>query len=228
MASGEPLASGRAADVFDLGDGTVLRRYRTERDCEPEARLMTWLSDAGIPVPTVHRAAGRDLVMEHIPGATMLEDLAARPWMVVGHIRTLVDLQRSINGIAAPAWLPADERIPSGPAVLHLDLHPMNVIIGPRGPVVIDWTNARRGEADFDVALSYLLMACFEASGVIERVGQRVVASLFRRLHGRRRIDGRLGDAARFRLDDANVTDGERAAVAALVARTRFDAAPPT
>lgn len=85
------LASGRSADVFDLGDGSVLRRYRTDRDCAPEAALMTWL-EAGIPVPKVRSASGRDLVMERIPGVTMLEDLEACPWKVFSHIRTLANL----------------------------------------------------------------------------------------------------------------------------------------
>ena len=31
------LATGRAAEVFDLGDGTVLRRYRVDHDTALEA-----------------------------------------------------------------------------------------------------------------------------------------------------------------------------------------------
>ncbi len=70
-----PFANGRAADLFDLGDGTVLRRYRTARDSASEARLMQWLFEAGYPVPRVHRSNGPDLVMDRIDGPTMLEDL---------------------------------------------------------------------------------------------------------------------------------------------------------
>ena len=39
---GRPIASGRAAEVFDLGDGTVLRRYRGDKDTAEEARVMRW------------------------------------------------------------------------------------------------------------------------------------------------------------------------------------------
>lgn len=39
-----------------------------------------------------------------------------------------------------------------GDKVVHLDLHPLNVIIGPKGPVVIDWTGASRFLARFDRA----------------------------------------------------------------------------
>jgi aminoglycoside phosphotransferase (APT) family kinase protein len=46
--------------------------------------------------------------------------------------------------------------------VLHLDLHPLNVIIGRQGPVVIDWTGACRGDPVVDVALAWVLMVAGE------------------------------------------------------------------
>ncbi|MDH3193766.1 MAG: aminoglycoside phosphotransferase family protein, partial [Acidimicrobiia bacterium] len=102
---GDLLASGRAADVFDQGDGTVLRRYRTEYDCEPEARLMSWLHGQGFPVPIVYQATERDIVMERVSGLTMLEDLERRPWLVFGHVRTLSELQKKLNEMRAPEWV---------------------------------------------------------------------------------------------------------------------------
>lgn len=218
---GEHMASGRAADVFDQGDGTVLRRYRTEHDCQPEARLMSWLYERGFPVPAVHDAVDRDIVMERVPGLTMLDDLDHRPWMVFAHVRTLADLQKRLSETTAPDWLRTDERIPGGSSVLHLDLHPMNVIISPRGPVVIDWTNARRGDGDFDAALSYVLMTAYEARGVKEIAAQHLVTRMFRRLRGARAIRRRLAEAASFRLQDANLTAVERVAVSRILDRNR-------
>lgn len=210
---GEFLASGRAADVFDQGDGTVLRRYRTEHNTEPEARLMSWLHESGYPVPVVHHSGGRDIVMERISGPTMLEDLERRPWSLVVHTNTLARLQQELNEIAAPDWLHTDQKIPRGSSVLHLDFHPMNVILSPRGPLVIDWTNARRGDGDFDAALSYILMAAYEAQGIKEVFGQWLLTRAFRRRRGAHAIQQRLVDAANFRLQDRNVTTGERAAI---------------
>ena len=44
--------------------------------------------------------------------------------------------------------------------MLHLDLHPMNVILSPRqGVYVIDWTDAAAGPAGFDGAFGYVEMA---------------------------------------------------------------------
>ena len=46
-----------------------------------------------------------------------------------------------------------------GESLLHLDLHPLNVIVAAQGPVVIDWSNARPGPAGLDVALTALILA---------------------------------------------------------------------
>ena len=50
-----------------------------------------------------------------------------------------------------------------GDAVLHFDLHPLNVLMSPQGPVIIDWTNACRGPAAADVAQTWIIMATSEA-----------------------------------------------------------------
>ena len=207
---GRLIASGRATDVFDLGDGTVLRRYRTDHDVEPEGRLMVWLASSGIPVPAVHRVDGRDMVMEQVTGPTMLDDLQRRPWRLWQHTKTLAALQRSINQVAAPEWLTTDDAVPGADVIVHGDLHPMNVILGPKGPVVIDFTNAGRGSAAFDAAISYVLMATFETSGPIDRIGQRLLVRAFRRTRGAALVDAGLDDACNYRLADPNVTDGER------------------
>ena len=51
---------------------------------------------------------------------------------------------------------------------------PSNVILAPDGPVIIDWTNAARGDADFDSAYSDVLMSTFEVSGWRDRLGRAV------------------------------------------------------
>jgi tRNA A-37 threonylcarbamoyl transferase component Bud32 len=213
---GELLASGRAADVYDLGDGTVLRRYRSAHDVTVEGRLMTWLADEGVAVPRVHRADGADLVMDLVRGPTMLDDLGRRPWMLASHARTLARMQRSLGALDAPAWLPSEQGVADGRSVLHLDLHPMNVILGPTGPVVIDWTNARRGASGFDAATSYVLMATFDTAGLRDRVGQRILVAAFAAWRGRSEIRRHLAAACDHRLHDANVTPAERQAVERL------------
>lgn len=229
---GPLLASGRAADVFDLGDGTVLRRYRDRRhDPGHEARVMTYIGERGVDVPRVLELSGdhdpaTDIVMEKIDGITMLADLEQRPWMVVGHARRLARLQQEIGGIVAPDWMMSPGWTPrsDGDAahvdrVVHLDLHPLNVIMSRRGPIVIDWTNATGGPPGFDAAMSYVIMATYEVDNPRDRLAQQVMVSTFRRAAGRRRVDAFLGAACDHRLADAFLTPGERVNVAALRAR---------
>lgn len=175
---------------------------------------MTWLFEhTDICVPEVHRADGRDIVMELIEGPTMMEDLDARPWRLVRHARTLASLQRRLNSVEAPGWFPERAGVPVGDNVLHLDLHPMNIILGKDGPTVIDWTNAARGDGSFDAAMSYVLMAGFEIDGLKDKVGRRILVETFKARRGPTSIRSALPDAIALRLLDPNTTAGERAAL---------------
>jgi Ser/Thr protein kinase RdoA (MazF antagonist) len=176
-----PLATGSTADVYDLGDGTVLRRYRNDTGTCTEAAVMAWAARHGVPVPNVHEATGPDLVMDLIEGPTMAHDLWRRPWMVAAHARTLVRLQQTITATPAPAWLAPAEWSPGGNSLLHLDLHPRNVVLGPSGPVVIDWTSARSGVPAFDAARTWVLIARFEARGARMRIARRGLLAEFAR-----------------------------------------------
>ena len=53
----------------------------------------------------------------------------------------LADLHDRLHVIPAPDWLPVD--LDGGDRLVHLDLHPMNVMITQSGPIVIDWTECR-------------------------------------------------------------------------------------
>lgn len=226
---GPLLASGRAADVYDLGDGRVLRRYRRPNaNIDYEARVMRFVAEQGIRVPAVFdlepgHLPDRDILMERIDGLTMLDDFEARPWKLFSHVRLLARLQREINALVAPNWMvtpttaaPSKRRDDS---VLHLDMHPMNVMISSEGPVVIDWTNAAGGPAGFDAALSYVEMATFEIEGFAQQMGVKLGVEIFKRARGAGEIDAFTVAACDHRLADAGITPGERTAVAALRAK---------
>jgi len=100
--------------------------------------------------------------------------------------------------------------------LLHLDLHPMNVLLSPDGPVVIDWTNAARGPAALDAGYSYVLMATFEAGRTVERGGRRLFADAFAARRGRATVRALLDDACELRLRDPATTAAERSSILAL------------
>ena len=128
-----------------------------------EARIMEHVRSKGFPVPAVQEVSddGLDMVMERIEGADMVAAMSKRPWTIPRQGRLLADLHRRLHALAAPEWL-GDAPVGRGDRILHLDLHPLNVMIGPTGPVVIDWTGASRGEPAVDVALAWVLMAAGE------------------------------------------------------------------
>jgi aminoglycoside phosphotransferase (APT) family kinase protein len=165
---GRLIASGRDGDIFEYGPGLVLRRTKTSRSLAPEARILAYVGERGFPVPAVHelRANDTELVLERVDGPLMVY-MAAKPWMSSRAMRVLADLHDRLHAIEAPEWLAVF--LNPGPVpgrVVHLDLHPLNVILSPtRGPVVIDWTNARAGDPLCDVALTYALMMCGRIPG---------------------------------------------------------------
>lgn len=214
------VGAGRAAHVYDQRDGTVLRRYRSDHPTELEGRMMTWLLAQGIPVPAVHSANGRDIVMDNIEGPTMMQSLENRPWLLPSYARKLAALQRQINNLDAPDWFPCHDGVTTGAAVVHLDLHPMNVILGPNGPVVIDWTNASLGDASFDAAMTYVLGSTYHATNRVEQFGQRAFVECFAMSRGRRSIQTALKGAVQYRLLDPHITTDETTMLERLLAST--------
>jgi aminoglycoside phosphotransferase (APT) family kinase protein len=230
---GPLIGSGRAADVYALGDGQVLRRYKTAHSCAAEAELMRYLREAGYPVPEVFAVAGPDLVMQRLDGRDMLADLASRPWRAVAHARTLARLHDQLHQIAAPAGLAPS--VGPGGRVLHLDLHPGNVMLTADGPFVIDWTNGCAGEPGADVAMAYLIMASSEIDGLpwwLAPVARGLVRVFLSRFRAAVHDDPgpHLARAAAYRLHDPNVRRAEAARLRRLagLAAPTPDAPEPT
>jgi aminoglycoside phosphotransferase (APT) family kinase protein len=184
---GPLIGTGRAADVYDIGNGRVLRRYRTDHDSTIEATAMRAAWAAGYPVPEVFDADGRDLVMEHLEGPTMLKMLGDRPWRYGRFADQLAELHRRLGALQIEE---SGVRVLLEPAecLVHLDLHPGNVVLTPRGPVVIDWSNVGMGPHGADVATTWILLTIGEADDIPAAL-RPFVGALRRRLL-RRFLDG--------------------------------------
>jgi Ser/Thr protein kinase RdoA (MazF antagonist) len=57
------------------------------------------------------------------------------------------------------ALVKALDELPDGQRLCHGDFHPYNVLMSPRGPIVIDWNNAHIGNPLEDVARSTLMLS---------------------------------------------------------------------
>ena len=214
MSAADPrlIAAGRASEIFDLGEDRVLRRFKGGGNPKREALVMRHARRHGYPVPEVFEVTADALVLEKIDGPTMWEAAAEQPSAVQLHADTLAELHRQLHRIEAPERLSA---VGGGDRLLHLDLHPANVILSPSGPVVIDWTNARRGQAALDVALIWVIGATSAGLGPLWRSFMAQFLAHFDPDESREMLRA----AGEYRLADPNVTDEERQAVRELLAR---------
>jgi len=156
---------------------------------EHEARMARVVHNAGLPVPNVRdivEAEGRyGLVYERVIGTSMLEVLSSKPWRIFKYAHLLAELHASMHTIEAVPSLPSQHRklrrkiqhaemlpcalqggalrmleeLPEGNQLCHGDFHADNVLMTSKGPVIIDWIDATRGNPMADVARSSLLMS---------------------------------------------------------------------
>jgi serine/threonine protein kinase len=190
------IRQGRASSVTDLGDGRILRIGGRPA---AEAEMMRLARTGGVPVPSVHEVRPDGLVMELIPGPTLADRVRSRPWLLRSAVGTVAGLHAKLHNIPYRHG-----------RLVHFDLHPENVMAGPDGPVLIDWTNAHAGDPDADVAMTWLIaMTSAGPAG-------RIFAWLFRRSVGRDPIRRGFPEASDYRLRDPHVTDSERRRVRQL------------
>lgn len=219
------IASGRDADILALGHDKVVRRARDGRSLAAEAEVMRYVREAGFPVPEVFevRAGGTEVVMERLAGPTMIELIGRRPWQLRSHASTLAGLHRRLGAIGAPATF---RQLPDGgDRVVHLDLHPLNVIMTAGGPVVIDWTNAKAGLPASDMASTWAILASSEIPGsakdqLMGRIGRAAFVRALLRSYGEpEAVAAQLPHIIEARLTDRNLLPSEAAYLTAWLER---------
>lgn len=177
---------------------------------------MEYVRARGYPVPAIEEISddGTDLVMERIEGPSMVQALSRRPWTVRQHGAALADLHRRLHEIPAPDWLPSAP-FGEGGSLLHLDLHPLNVLVTANGPVVIDWPNAAKGEGSSDVALTWVLMAAggIPAGRIKAAVlgrGRALLVGSFLGPFDLVTVRAHLAEVVEWKVQDPNMTAVER------------------
>ncbi|TYB56796.1 phosphotransferase [Nonomuraea sp. PA05] len=219
MEIGELVGAGRSADVYALGDGRVLRRYRVDVDARRELEIMAYVAAHGFPVPEVFpgESSATDLVMRRVSGPTLLHAMLAGQVGIEEAGRTLAALLRRLHEI--PARVSGDPR----DRILHLDLHPDNVMLTPDGPVVIDWSNAREGRPALDCALSVLILAqvAVDEASELAAAGREAAGVLVAELGEDLDPGGPLDDAQARRAADRGLSEREVSLLGDAVALIR-------
>ena len=199
----ELIARGRTADVFALDGNRVLRRYRDGGDTALEAAIMRHVAGSGYPVPRVHEAHGADLVLERVQGPTLLDALVCGEVAVRSGAEILADLHVRLHAVPPR---PGDSQ-----RIVHLDLHPGNVLLGPAGPVVIDWRNAAAGPPELDLAVTALILALVasDPEHPMRRQAAELLSAFAHLANGR--LPSGLPGAVELRRADPNLSADEKA-----------------
>ncbi|MCB0970546.1 MAG: phosphotransferase [Acidimicrobiales bacterium] len=212
---------------------------------------------AGVPTPRVHETVEVDgrpgQVVARVDGPDLFAHLAANPLRLWRGADLLAEVQADLHGVTAPTSLPSTHErlrarldgsdlvpppaarraldlladLPEGTALCHGDLHPGNLLVTPEGPMLIDWSNATRGDPLADVARTQVMLQIGalppSAPAVVRglaRGGRAVLVARWARGYARRRPVDRTA-LARWRVVAATARlaediEAERAALLAI------------
>jgi len=158
---------------------------------EREEKLSRVIYESGLPAPEVEgiiEVDGRKgIIFERVEGRPMLEEMGAKPNEAPRYAEILAELHTAIHSHEIPdipslrdmiernirqaKTLSDEERTRAlhvlnqrkdGTSLCHYDIHPMNVIMSPRGPVIIDWMTACQGNPHADIARTLLMSQGFQ------------------------------------------------------------------
>lgn len=222
------IVRGRNADVYLMNDTQVLRRLHTGASTYPNIELLRHLNSLGYPTARIIEADGTDLILERLHGPNLLQALDAGEVTMSQGVQILLDLHSSLHALPLPpipaittgddpargtsgtvARVPAPATPKSGTSMLHLDLHPGNVLLTAYGPRVIDWESARLGSAGVDLATTALVFAEVVVDGnEYARAAQRMLRHFTREADENFRPY--LTDAAAVRSAFTNIDPAER------------------
>ena len=219
------ISIGSEWELRHYGPEHVVRTSTQGLNLSREAEALVAVNSTGFPSPVfVQQLDPSSIVMERLDGPTMLEDLTSRPWTLRRHAKNLARLHRALGTVAAPShW----ERVSEGESVVHLDLHPGNIKMSSRGPVVLNWSRSARGSSAFDAAVTYVILRTGTSSDgrfvrlLIGTLRKRF-SNIFLKEFGASEVLPRVREAAELRLLNADLSSHEREAVFAL-ARDELD-----
>jgi aminoglycoside phosphotransferase (APT) family kinase protein len=172
-----PWGDGRVLKLFRPGF------YPGLADQEWANTLAAWQLGAPVPKPiALTEVEGRrGVVIERIEGTTLARCMQTHLFQLANYARLLARAQAKVHDLCIPQFPSLIERarhnisasglldpelkdrllakldtFTEGDQVCHGDFHPENILITPKGPVVIDWEGCMRGNPSADIAITRL------------------------------------------------------------------------
>ena len=202
----------------------LMREAGTEQRNQWQAAAIEAARSRGVRVPAVLGATtmmGRPgLIMERIEGPDMLTLIGRRPWATFRVGRICGEVHAQLHEVRAPSAIPPLKEmlkrriestgelpphlaefalevldgLPDGDRLCHGDFHPGNILLAGDEPVVIDWSNALRGDPMADVARTRMMLRLGEpppgtsfALRLMALIGRNLLLSLYQRSYRRAR-----------------------------------------
>ena len=171
-------ASGSAWKVRAAGDTYVLRLESSTALTDARLAAMATALAAGLPAPRLIRrvttAEVDAVLLSWLPGRSLYDVLVDDPTGTRRWGRLMGEIQRRLHGLVAPTAVidvlgdgvhpfaagGAVADLPVGDALLHLDWHPLHLLVDEASRIsgIIDWDNARRGHPSLDLARTHSLL----------------------------------------------------------------------
>jgi Ser/Thr protein kinase RdoA (MazF antagonist) len=192
------------------------------------------------------------LIMERIDGPDLLTLIGRRPWTVFRIARICGEVHARLHEVQAPRVIPSLKEalkwridtagplpphlaefaletldgLPDGDRLCHGDFHPGNILMAGDEPVLIDWTNARRGDPMADVARTRMMLRLGEAPPgtsfalrALALVGRNLLVALYLRSYRRvRPLDMRAVKRWEIPVAAARLSEGIEEEVPRLLA----------
>lgn len=199
-----------------------------QESVEKELRNAGMVDALGVPAPRCYGRAEVDgrvgIVYERAAGESLLSELL-RTGDTERCVRVMAEVHEKLLACELPeealdareflrreiqrnGKLPEERRgealarldaLPGGNALCHGDFHPDNVLVDGERVMVIDWMNLVRGDAMYDVAMTWYLLACSplppdlqETQGFVQMRGRLADEYLKRMGVEKARIEGWL------------------------------------
>jgi aminoglycoside phosphotransferase (APT) family kinase protein len=234
----------------------LLRNPNARPQIEWEAAAMRAAAGAGVRVPAVIDVTTVDgrpgLVMERIDGIDMLAVVGKQPWLVFNIGATSGRIQAALHEVIAPPQIPPlneslrqrierlpDVRpdlkrfvlstlaeLPQGDRLCHGDFHPGNIMRTTAEPVIIDWTNATRGDPTADYVRTHLMIRIGDippGQPLVIRYGAKVARGLMLSSYNRayrkaRPIDDQLAKRWEVAVAAGRIAEGIEPEIPKLIA----------
>lgn len=199
---GNPISSGRTAEIYDWDQEHVLKLFYDWvqlESIENEARIACTIDKSGLPVPEVDKMVRVNnrtgLIYQRVYGDSMYKAAQRKPWNVIRYLRRSAELHAQIHSHSISDGLPSQRQIlerhirqgvglprqlrakalaalhamPDGNQLCHGDFWGGNILMSPRGEVVIDWNRASYGNPLADLARTTNAIMAFLRTNQVRR-----------------------------------------------------------